>query len=169
MAQAWKYKVMGTVLRAASVDGMQVQILSYPEVSEALQTRFEEEASLAAPVQDENAGKNAQQLCTRSETGIVQRGVGSASACDLRQKIPVPVWVFELFVHGGVLGLTATCRHPLFDGMTEMVCQNYPGLEFLSVTVSINVKSTSRTRIGIAWRENQHSVALPSSTVDASG
>ncbi|CAE7032769.1 GIP [Symbiodinium sp. CCMP2592] len=133
-------------------DGV-IQIRDYMPTVEAVGKVQEESAAAQAASVTDAGEKRAEELCSKSTVtfdevwsavqlaSLVERRTDRMKQVDNEDAKTLPLWTFGLFVHGGVLGVTSeTRRHPwLVKLLCKLVRQQEPDLEFLSLSMAINL------------------------------
>ena len=151
LAKEWKKRGSISIMRAETSP---LHVTDYEPTIEILGSRFPEECKVAPAVTLEDVGEQrARELCAKTKVtfdevwnasqmaSLVDRKTDRGKVLESCESKQIPMWVFGLFIHGGVLGVTSeTRRHPwLTRLLTKMVRQHHPDLEFLSVSVGINL------------------------------
>ncbi|CAE7437106.1 RE2 [Symbiodinium sp. CCMP2592] len=150
LARDWKSKGNARVKKIE--DGV-LQIRDYMPTVEAVGKVQEESAAAPAASVTDAGEKRAEELCSKSTVtfdevwsavrlaSLVERRTDRMKQVDNEDAKTLPLWTVGLFVHGGVLGVTSeTRRHPwLVRLLRKLVRQQEPDLEFLSLSMAINL------------------------------
>ncbi|CAE7467613.1 GIP, partial [Symbiodinium sp. CCMP2592] len=152
LARDWRDKGNARVMK---VEDGALKILDYMSTADAVggaRALEVSEATLTKSIEDAGE-RRAEELCAKARVtydevwsavqlaSLVERRSDRSKQLESGEAHALPMWTFGLFVHGGVLGLTSeTRRHPwLVKLLCKLVRQQHPDLEFLSVTVAVNL------------------------------
>ena len=150
LARDWKSKGNARVMK---IEDRALQILDYMPTVDAI-GQVQEECIATPPESIVDVGEQrAKELCAKSKVSFdeVWSAVQLASLVNRRtdrmkqiandDAKTLPLWTFGMFVHGGVMGVTSESRkHPwLTQLLCKMIRQQHPDLEFLSVSIAINM------------------------------
>ena len=150
LARDWKSKGNARVMK---IEDRALQILDYMPTVDAI-GQVQEECIAIPPESIVDVGEQrAKELCAKTKVSFdeVWSAVQLASLVNRRtdrmkqiandDAKTLPLWTFGMFVHGGVMGVTSESRkHPwLTQLLCKMIRQQHPDLEFLSVSIAINL------------------------------
>ena len=151
LAKRWRQKCGNAVMKA---EGRELQIVDYDATMDAITRSCLEEHLVKHVDAKEDEGEMwAKTLCDKSQVtcaevwnavqraSLTERKTSRDKLVDGKPNEGLPMWTLGLFIHGGVLGLTQDSRrHPW---LTRLICklvrQQHPDLEFLSISLAVNL------------------------------